>query len=145
MLSEISQSEEDKYRVISHICGIWWTNKLRNKVETEAWTHGSDWELSEGKGLGGLDERRWKKVKRLTYIHNTQTQTTVRWQPEGERGGTWVEVDKGGGKCRWKGACWGWGVHNAVCTWCFIELNTWNLCSLENKFTPINSISQLNK
>ena len=42
MLSEISQSEIDKYRTISLMCGSNEQNKLTDKREPEAWKHGTD-------------------------------------------------------------------------------------------------------
>ena len=41
MLSEISQSEKDKYNMISLVESVV-QNKLMGKIETEAWIHGAD-------------------------------------------------------------------------------------------------------
>ena len=38
-----------------------WMNK------PEAWTHGADRQLSEGRGRGGLDERRWRDEPKNIY------------------------------------------------------------------------------
>ena len=51
MLSEISQSEKDKYHMISLICGIQWKNKQNRNTLIN-----TDWQLSEGRGIGGLGE-----------------------------------------------------------------------------------------
>ena len=55
-------------------------NKLTNKTETEAWTHGTDWQLPEGKGEGV-----WVKdsegIKQKTYIHTaTEKGGGDRWR-----------------------------------------------------------------
>ena len=42
MLSEICQVVKDKYHMISPISGINEQNKLMNKTEPQAWTHGAD-------------------------------------------------------------------------------------------------------
>ena len=53
MLSKISQTEEDKYRMVSLICGIWKTTKNLEVRETvERWLPGT--------GFGGGKE--WEKV-----------------------------------------------------------------------------------
>ena len=58
MLSEIRQSEKDKYHMISLNVESNEQNKLMNKIETEAWKHETYRQLSEGNRKGGLDERR---------------------------------------------------------------------------------------
>ena len=42
-------------------------HKQMNKTEPEAWTHGADRQLSEGRGRGGLDERRWRDESKNIY------------------------------------------------------------------------------
>ena len=42
ILSEINESEKDKCHVISLNVGSSEQNKLMNKIETEAWIHGTD-------------------------------------------------------------------------------------------------------
>ena len=61
MLSEISQSEEDKYHMISLICGIWWTN-WTNKQNRDRLIEGEQMTAS-GKEVVG--ERLSEKEKRL--------------------------------------------------------------------------------
>ena len=59
MLSEISQSEKDKNTILFHLyVESNEQNKLTNKIGTEAWTHGTDSQLSEEREKGGLDGRR---------------------------------------------------------------------------------------
>ena len=54
MLSEISQSEKDKYYMISLECYVEWNsqNKLMNKLETETWTH-EEADRCQRRGLSG--------------------------------------------------------------------------------------------
>ena len=65
-----------------------------NKIETQAWIRGTDWQLSEGSREWIPDERR-KGISQSTYMHDPWTQTTVWWGPEGRGDGGWVEVGKG--------------------------------------------------
>ena len=58
MLPEISQSEKEKYYMISLYVQSNEQNKLTNKRETEAWIQGTDKQLSEGRKEGGLGERK---------------------------------------------------------------------------------------
>ena len=54
MLSGISQTEKDKYCMISLIYGIYkikLSNKY-NKTETESYIHKTNWWLPEGMGCG---------------------------------------------------------------------------------------------
>ena len=51
-LSEISQSEKDKYHMISLICESNEQNKLTNRIETDSKIQKTDWQLSEGRGDG---------------------------------------------------------------------------------------------
>ena len=46
-------------------------NELTNKTGTEAGTHGTDWGLSEGRGVRGLGEKDEgiKLQKNLSLIH----------------------------------------------------------------------------
>ena len=49
-------------------------NKQTNKIETEAWARGTDWQLSDGRGTG------WKKAKELpknTYAWPIDTNDSV--------------------------------------------------------------------
>ena len=57
MLSEIHQSEKDRYYMISYVESNGY-NKLMNEIETETWVHGTAWQLSEGRRVGGLYERK---------------------------------------------------------------------------------------
>ena len=63
MLSEISQSEKDKCSIPCDLTYMW---NLINKIKTEAWIHGTDKQLSEG--------RDWVKesegISPRTYMHN---------------------------------------------------------------------------
>ena len=65
MLSEISQSEKDNVIWSQLYVESNEQNKLMKKIEIEAWTHGTDWQLSEGRVEGGT---RWK-VKGLAKEH----------------------------------------------------------------------------
>ena len=55
ILSEVSQTEKDKYHIISLICGILKndTNELIYKTETDPQTSKTNLWLPEGKGGGG--------------------------------------------------------------------------------------------
>ena len=50
MPSDISQSEKDKYHMISLICESNEQNKLTNRIETDSKIQKTDWQLSEGRG-----------------------------------------------------------------------------------------------
>ena len=56
MLSEVSQSDKDKYHMISLICGIWWTN-WTNKQNRERVIDGEQMTASWGWGVEGLSEK----------------------------------------------------------------------------------------
>ena len=70
MLSEINQTEKDKYHIISLICGIIKT-KQTNKTESNSHTQRTHWGLPKGKRVGGCV----KKVKGLRsanwYLQNS--------------------------------------------------------------------------
>lgn len=51
MLSEISQSERDKYHMISLYVESNEQNELMNRIGPETWEHGTDWQISE-EGVG---------------------------------------------------------------------------------------------
>ena len=53
MLGEISQSEKDKYHMISLICGIYEQNELTSKIEADLWTESRKTAL-------GVEEVRWR-------------------------------------------------------------------------------------
>ena len=64
MLSEVSQSEKDKYQMISLLCGIKWTNWTNQKdrdrlIDGELITASGAWEgggiEQKGKGLMDMD------------------------------------------------------------------------------------------
>ena len=66
MLSEISQSEKDKYRMIWVICGIKctkWTNKIVTDLESRVTAIGG------GRLVGGW--RRWTKEKKFMDMDNS--------------------------------------------------------------------------
>ena len=69
MLSEISQSEKDKWSHLYEECNE--QNKVMNKIETEAWIHETDWQLSGV--MAGREE--WMKesegISQRTYTHNS--------------------------------------------------------------------------
>ena len=59
MLSEISQTEKDKYHMISLICGIYNKNqnKQTNRSETDLYRqHFDDCQIEQGWGLGEKGE-----------------------------------------------------------------------------------------
>ena len=58
MLSEISQTEKDKYCMISHISGIQKTKEMNtyNKTETELQIQRTNRWLTEHQGFGGKKE-----------------------------------------------------------------------------------------
>ena len=62
LLSEISQSEKDKY--FSHMWNL--MNKLTSKIKTDSWT--AEWQLREGEGGGGGIEGKGKR----THGHGQQ-------------------------------------------------------------------------
>ena len=74
MLSEISQTEKDKYRMISLIWGI--------KNKTSSYSHRTDWWLPEGYGIGG----RAKWVKGINC-------TGVSWTYSGEHYAVHTNID----------------------------------------------------
>ena len=39
-----------------------------NKIETAAWIHGTDWQLSEGSGVGGW-MKEGEEIKQKNHIH----------------------------------------------------------------------------
>ena len=55
-------------------CDFTYMWNLMNKIEPEAWKHGTDEQMSEGRENRGLD----KKVETLAkeHIYNPDTQTT---------------------------------------------------------------------
>ena len=61
ILSELSQTEKDKYHIISLICGIKKsdTNELIYKTETDSQTLKTNLWLPKGKGGGGDKFRIW--------------------------------------------------------------------------------------
>ena len=65
MLSEISQSEKDKY----HVEYMW---NLKNKINEQTnlkqtYRHRADWLLPEGTGFGGLEER-GERIKKYGLV-----------------------------------------------------------------------------
>ena len=47
-----------------------------NKIEPEAWTHGTDRQLSEGRGRGHRMKED-EEISQRTYTHDPWTQTIV--------------------------------------------------------------------
>ena len=93
-------------------------NKLMNTKETEAWIHGTDWQLSEGRGWG----TRWKKVKGFSkertyvahkYIDSDNNVLLVGGKGVGKRGE--------GGQA---GENWGWTetLTGVMGTWCSVHI-----------------------
>ena len=50
-------------------------NKLMSKIKPGAWTHGTEWQISEGWGCGRLEEISWS-----TYMQRPWTQKTMWWR-----------------------------------------------------------------
>ena len=93
-----------------------------------------DWQLSEGRVVGGLDEGIKQKSYMCVYMYKRQ--------PCGDRGkvgGGLVEVGKGGGDGDRRRLWLGQWVPDTGCRWYFVELYIWNLYGLWN-IIPINSI-----
>ena len=71
-------------------------NKLTNKIETEAWIRGTEWQLSEESRVGN-----WMKegegISKKPHMPNPQTQTPAWCWPEGRGGKGGEEGDEGGG------------------------------------------------
>ena len=68
------------------------------KIQTEAWIHGTGWQLLEDRGEGWEWMKEGKGISQTVHRHNPQTQTTAwRW-PEGRGSRTWLEGGKGEGK-----------------------------------------------
>ena len=84
MLSEISKTEEDKYYMFCLHMESNEQNKLTNNIETEAWLHRTDWQLSEENGEGKTG---WKKVKGLTKEYVCITHRHRPQCSEGQREG----------------------------------------------------------
>ena len=77
---------------------------------------------------------KWKATNEQTrQINKTfQTQTTLRWLPEGRGLGN----SEGGriyGNGRWD---FGWWTHNTIYRWCIAEMHTWNLFNFINQCFP---------
>ena len=66
MVSEVSQSEKDKYHMISLICGAQWTN-WTNKQNRDRLIDGEQMKLVGGVGRGRLS----KKEKGLMNMDNS--------------------------------------------------------------------------
>ena len=58
------------------MCNLINKNKLTNKIATEAWTHGTDRQLLEGKGAGDW-MKEGEEVSQRTYMYYPWTQSTV--------------------------------------------------------------------
>ena len=71
-------------------------NKLTNKIETEAWTHGTDWQPSEGREQ---IETGWKKGKGLAKEYRCMTlrhrQQCGDGQTEGRAAAVWRQAKAG--------------------------------------------------
>ena len=86
ILSEVSQTEKDKYHMLSLICGIWFlkkdeTNELVCKTETDLQILKTNWWLPKGKccggAAGGYKSGAWDEHKHITVfkIDNQQGPT----------------------------------------------------------------------
>ena len=88
--SEVSQKEKNKYRILTHTCGIWKNgiDDLICKAEIETQTQGTDVWIPRGEGEGGM---KWEIgfdiytvlcIKQITnenllYITGNSTQCSV--------------------------------------------------------------------
>ena len=58
MLNEISQSEKDKYHMISFICGIEWTKQTNKQNRNRLIDRENKLTAVRGEGVGGLGEKK---------------------------------------------------------------------------------------
>ena len=65
-----------KYHMISLYLESNEQNKVINEIETEAWTHGTDWQLLEGRGEDWMKEG--GEISQRTYMHHPWTHTRMR-------------------------------------------------------------------
>ena len=137
-----SQSEKDRYHMISLVCESNEQNKLINKVETDSHTQKTDWQLSESRGVEELGEKgEGSKQKNKNKNKNKKNPKTKlnRRQNYGdyqrERG--WGEVeDKGERNGDGRRLDLGWWTHNAIYRGCMIEFYTWKLYNFINQCHP---------
>ena len=120
MLSEISQSEKDKYH---SICGIQWTKQTRENPDTEnrltavreEWWWGRGWV----KKMKGLRKKPQTDNTVITTRKGEERQKRVKW------GQMVLEGDRT------------WGGEHTIYRWCIIELYLWNLNNFIDQVTSI--------
>ena len=144
-------------------------NTLMNNIDTEAWTHEADWQLSPGRRFGGWmkegegDKKRHLHMHTYTYTHvhthicvciNTLLSVFIcclclcvflSGYHQHRKGMRVDGVGQRGDKWDEKRLCFGWQMHNTVCRWCFVQLYTWNLYGFIKQCHPNKLIKSQNK